>query len=240
MARKALGRFGGRDRHQDRDEIDAWLKAHAENSREFAAQVSEDLSLESDDFAAKAEAIWSRNLKTVEVQLGGGADHWLLYFLTRLLEPSVIVETGVAAGYSSFAFLTALRDNRHGQLYSSDFPYFRLRDPESYIGVLVDDELRSDWVLDIRGDRTALPRFAEIVEEVGFFHYDSDKTVAGRQFALDALSSVLTEDSVLMFDDIGDNDHFRTLVETRDCHFHVFDVGSKFAGLIENFCAEAH
>lgn len=239
MVRKALGRIRG-DRHQDSDETYAWLEAHAESSHEFASQISSELSSESDEFIMQAEAAWRQNLEAVDVQLGGGADTWLLYFLTRYVEPSVIVETGVAAGYSSVAFLTALRENGRGQLYSSDFPYFRLRDPESYVGILVDSELRSDWVLDIHGDRNALPRFAETVESVDLFHYDSDKTVSGREFAMDALSDVLTQDSVIVFDDIGDNDHFRKLVEKRDYHFHVFDVGSKYAGLIGNFCVPLH
>jgi hypothetical protein len=34
------------------------------------------------------------------------------------------------AGFSSSAILTALKENGEGILYSSDFPYFRIKNPE--------------------------------------------------------------------------------------------------------------
>jgi hypothetical protein len=43
-----------------------------------------------------------------------------LYLLTRLLRPNAIVETGVAAGVSSYFILQALQDIGKGQLYSVD------------------------------------------------------------------------------------------------------------------------
>ncbi|MCH7668319.1 MAG: class I SAM-dependent methyltransferase [Acidobacteria bacterium] len=136
--------------------------------------------------------------------------------------------------------VSALRANGHGHLYSSDFPYFRLKNPEAYVGILVDDDLRERWTLDIRGDRKSLPRFAEMVDNVELFHYDSDKTYRGRKFALDTLSSSLTDDSVIMFDDIGDNDHFRVMVEAESLHFHVFAVRGKYVGLVGRFCRPFH
>ena len=73
--------------------------------------------------------------------LGGGGAYNIIYFLTRLIKPKIIFETGVGAGYSTYAFLTAIKENNLGTLYSSDFPYFRLNKPERYIGFLVTDDL---------------------------------------------------------------------------------------------------
>ena len=57
------------------------------------------------------------------MSLGGGGNFILLYFLTRKFN-KVVVETGVAAGWSSLAILGAFEKNGEGKLYSSDFPYF--------------------------------------------------------------------------------------------------------------------
>ena len=46
----------------------------------------------------------------------------LLYVISRILKPQTVVETGVAAGTSSFGILSALCDNHYGHLYSIDLP----------------------------------------------------------------------------------------------------------------------
>ena len=57
----------------------------------------------------------------------------------------------------SLAILRALEKNGNGHLYSSDFPYFRLENPEKYIGYLAKNENnKNNWFLDIRGDDKAL------------------------------------------------------------------------------------
>jgi predicted O-methyltransferase YrrM len=45
---------------------------------------------------------------------------FLLYALVRSFKPSVVLETGVANGHSSFYILRALDANEHGQLHSID------------------------------------------------------------------------------------------------------------------------
>ena len=48
-----------------------------------------------------------------------------LYFMTLLIKPNTVVETGVGIGFSSLAILTAMEENKQGKLFSSDLPYFR-------------------------------------------------------------------------------------------------------------------
>ena len=96
-------------------------------------------------------------LKALDYDLGGGGNSPLLYFLVRSMRPRIVVETGVAAGFSSSAILTALKENGEGILYSSDFPYFRIKNPEKYIGLLVDEELKGNWTCLKQGDRFNLP-----------------------------------------------------------------------------------
>ena len=71
-------------------------------------------------------------LSSINFKLGGGGNYFLLYFLVRKFNPKTIVETGVAAGWSSLSILRALQKNRTGKLFSSDFPYFRIKNPEQF------------------------------------------------------------------------------------------------------------
>ena len=65
-------------------------------------------------------------LSKLSVKLSGGL-YKLLYFPIRKIKPYTVVETGVAAGWTSLAILRALNKNGRGHLYSSDFPYFELK-----------------------------------------------------------------------------------------------------------------
>jgi predicted O-methyltransferase YrrM len=76
----------------------------------------------------------SKTLNSISHSLGGGGAYSLIYFHCRILKPKIAVETGVANGWSSFAILESLRKNGQGKLYLSDFPYFKLKDPEQFIG----------------------------------------------------------------------------------------------------------
>ena len=79
-------------------------------------------------------------LSEIQVDLGGGGNYYLLYFLVRKVNPKIVVETGVAAGWSSLSILRAFQKSGFGKLYSSDFPYFRLNKPEKYIGIVTQKE----------------------------------------------------------------------------------------------------
>ena len=174
-------------------------------------------------------------LSNLSVKLGGGGNFVLLYFLVRKLKPEIIVETGVAAGWSSLAFLRALRKNGFGKLYSSDFPYFRLKNPEQYIGYLAKNELnKNNWFLDIRGDDVAIP---EILKKLGknnidLFHYDSDKSYSGREKVLKNLNSNINSKTIMIFDDIQDNLHFKNLIKKINHDYCIIEFNGKYLGII--------
>ena len=145
-----------------------------------------------------------------------------------------IVETGVAAGWTSLAILRALQKNGQGKLYSSDFPYFRLENPEKYIGYLAKDENnKNNWFLDIRGDDKALPEISKQIgdENIDLFHYDSDKSYSGRSSALKLIGSKLSSNTIIIFDDIQNNLHFKDYIEKNKLNFHVIEFGGKFLGI---------
>ena len=63
----------------------------------------------------KSIEIFAKNeLSKLNVTLGGGGSFGLLYFLIRKIKPMNVVETGVAAGWSSLAILRALKKNDKG------------------------------------------------------------------------------------------------------------------------------
>lgn len=236
LIKKLAYRFVDSGQHENDASLSTWLETRARDFSEFAQKLDADLWAEAKIYAEEARARAHEQLAALPVTLGGGGYTELLYFLTRYLSPETVVETGVAAGHSSRAVLTALAINKkecgiRGRLYSSDFPYFRIENPEQYIGVLVEEALKPNWVLEINGDEKNLPKIAARCRRVGLFHYDSEKRYAGRQTALDLLAPVLDSDSIIVMDDINDNAFFKDYVEREGGVFQVFRFEGKFVGL---------
>jgi predicted O-methyltransferase YrrM len=200
---------------------DAWLRENSTTSEVLARRFDPVLWDEAGEFDADNRAHARRILDQIPHDLGGGGDHRFLYWLTRYLQPQVIVETGVAAGWSSRAFLSALRKNGAGKLYSSDLPYFRLPKPERFVGVLIEPELRTDWSLHVEGDEVNLPRILAQVSQVDIFHYDSDKMRSGREYAMSLVTEKLSPGGIIVMDDIHNDDWFRTYVTSKDLPFAV-------------------
>jgi hypothetical protein len=95
----------------------------------------------------------------------------LAYVFARLLEPEVVVETGVALGVASSCILAALDRNGGGRLVSIDLPPLGVS-PE-WIGRVIPHELRGRWTL-IRGSSTrVLPGVLCRLPPVGLFVHDS-------------------------------------------------------------------
>lgn len=196
-------------------------------------KLNKDIYKEAVSFNRDLKIKASKVLSALPVKLGGAGFCTLLYYIVRIIKPEVVVETGVAAGFSSQTILTALRINGGGKLYSSDFPYFRIQNPEKYIGVLVDHDLRKDWVLLLDGDQKNLSSIQDKLgnSRIGIFHYDSDKSYYGRREALRILNEQFDQDTLLIFDDISDNNQFRDWVTENNFEFRVFAHENKFIGL---------
>ena len=212
-----------------------WCESHTATIEEWIEPENLQTWTEAQQFAERMTREAADTLARVDVQLGGGGHYAFLYFLTRLRKPEVVVETGVAAGFSSKAILSAMAANGQGKLYSSDFPYCRLEKPEKYIGILVNEDLKKRWKLYIKGDRENLVAMTALLSpnSVGLFHYDSDKSYSGREFAYQTIQPYLSNDSICIFDDIQNNWHFRDFVNANDCRWKVFEFGGKYLGLTQ-------
>lgn len=227
MARKLAARFRGNSRAQQSGLPRRWCEEHAEDATTLFQAMNPEIWAESIQFADGLAA----RARAMPANTSGEGDYRVLYFLVRLLRPATVVETGVAAGYSSAAILRGMAINGCGHLWSSDFPYFRNEDPEKNIGVLVDESVREHWTLHLRGDRKNLPRILDECGAVDMFHYDSDKSVLGRRYALEMALRRLAPNGIVIIDDIQDNFHFRDWIMATSWPFHVVSFAGKYLGI---------
>jgi predicted O-methyltransferase YrrM len=232
VIRKARYHFHERANANDRAESEAWCRTHAEDPTAWAQSLDAAAWDEAKAFASAHFERALQILKDAPPVLGGGGSPALLYFLTRTRRPRHVVETGVAAGHTSRAILSAIAANRHGHLWSSDLPYFTVEQGEALIGLIVEDELRRNWTLKTEGDRRCLPLIANDAAPIDLFHYDSDKSREGREFAWSLVAPRLAPGALVLFDDIQDNTHFRELTATAKA-FHVFAFRRNWVGLID-------
>ncbi|MGS2648904.1 class I SAM-dependent methyltransferase [Streptosporangium sp. LJ11] len=232
MSRKIWTRVSsGHDR--ERRAAHTWAAGQAEDLGTWGGRIDAALWQEGADFARTlAESARPRveALASAGVDLGGPGGVELLHFLTRILRPDTVLETGVAAGWSTSAILAAIRMNGTGHLFSSDFPFFRLPEPERYIGYVIPEELKGPWTLHTKGDRHNLEKILLPGREVDLVHYDSDKTRQGREFFLLRSQPHLSGNHILVMDDIQDNMVFQEYAETQAA-YRVFAYQGKFIGV---------
>lgn len=221
-------------RHRDEtEELRRWCAEQATDVTAFIAEFAPQLADEVDAFHQRAVAATEERMPAAGFAVTSGANVRLLHFLTRWLEPEVVVETGVAGGTSSWTILEALRVNGHGTLHSSDLPYLFKADAHRSVGAMVPEELRDGWDLRFGTDTTNLPRILAEVGHVDLFHYDSDKSYWGRERARKAIEPVLGARSVVVYDDVEENAHFRDLVAGRDAaSWRIFAEPTKFVGVL--------
>lgn len=210
-----------------------WIESHASDFQKLAIDLDPKLWAETEQVSRQIAENATKILNSLEYSLGGGGVFPFLYFITRYTQPDCIVETGVAAGFSSYALLSAIRDNGKGKLYSSDFPYFRIPHPEKYIGILVEDSLKDNWDLYIEGDEANLPKILHQVNKIDVFHYDSDKSYSGRKMVMSAIANYLSKEAIILMDDIQDNSYFYDYVENNKIEsWSVFEFEGKYVGMI--------
>ena len=132
------------------------------------------------------------------------------YLMCRLLEPAVVVETGVAYGVSSAFVLRALEENGSGVLHSVDLPPLR-REYERYWGMAVNEKLEERWALHRGASVRVLPGLLEEVETVDLFVHDSLHTCRNMRREFEALWPRLRVGGALVADDVERNRAFGEL-----------------------------
>ena len=100
------------------EEAKKWAKLNAkQTTEEFCKSIDLTLYEEIVSDANLIEKDARNKLSKLNISYGGGGNFILLYFLIRKFKLYNIVETGVAAGWTSLAILRALQKNGQGKLY---------------------------------------------------------------------------------------------------------------------------
>jgi hypothetical protein len=166
-----------------------------------------------------------------------------LFLTVRKFVPSVVVETGVAQGISSYVMLKALQINGKGKLISIDLPN---RNPEGFAyrdgtrdsvytpgglepGWLVPSELRTFWELKL-GPSTEMLHTIE--DNVDFFYHDSEHSYENMTFEYEWAYNHLKNGGILASDDVTWNKAFSDFTHRRKDMRPLFDQ-SLFPSLIK-------
>jgi predicted O-methyltransferase YrrM len=134
----------------------------------------------------------------------------LCYLSCRLIDPEVVVETGVAYGVSSAFILKALQENGRGTLYSIDLPPLRTG-YEKFWGIAVPDELRGRWRLRRGSSARVLPRLLQEISKADLFVHDSLHTHRNMRHEFDTIWPHLRNGGLLLADDVERNRAFGEL-----------------------------
>jgi predicted O-methyltransferase YrrM len=147
-----------------------------------------------------------------------------LYALLRTVRPDVVVETGVANGFSTAFSLLALQANEIGHLHSIDLPREIGRDyepgtfyegecragipPGSEPGWLIPQALKERWTLILGRSQDELPPLLERLRTVDVFMHDSEHSFDCMWFEFNAAWPALRPGGVLVSDDVNSTEAF--------------------------------
>lgn len=135
------------------------------------------------------------------------------YCVVRMLEPSIVVETGIGRGLSSLYILEALQRNAKGHLYSIELPSLRRRSEES-VGILVPQRLRSRWSLLWGPGIIEMRKLRRRIENIDMFLHDSDHSYRNQIAEYRIALAWLAKGGMLVSDDV----HNDALLEASEAY----------------------
>jgi predicted O-methyltransferase YrrM len=214
-----------------------WIQNNSKSSANFLKEINTSQYQSSlnayKSFLKNKSFIFSENQKR---KIGGGGMYVLLNFLVSFFKPKNIIETGVAAGVSSHAILKALENNKIGHLYSSDLPIMRLENPFNIVGALVNEKLKINWSLYLKGDLENLKIIKSKINKIDLIHYDSGKRYYERENVFNYLDKFISQNTIIIMDDIQDNSFFYDyLLKKKIKNYKIFEYEKKYVGLILNY-----
>ncbi len=147
-----------------------------------------------------------------------------LYAVLRTVRPEVMVETGVANGFSTAFSLLALQANETGHLHSVDMPREVGREyepgtfyegegragipPGSEPGWLIPQPLKERWTLILGRSQEELPPLLERLRTIDTFMHDSEHSFDCMWFEFNAAWPALQQGGVLVSDDVNSTHAF--------------------------------
>ena len=142
--------------------------------------------------------------------------------MMRIIQPKIIVETGVASGASTSFLLKALQKNNSGILHSIDLPASPENDPDVRLpenkkpGWLVDDELKDKWTYHEGKSSDLLKPLLEKFNHIDVFIHDSLHTYENMKFEYTTAWPYIRNGGFLASDDIKWNIAFSELIKEKN------------------------
>ncbi len=166
-------------------------------------------------------------------KLAGAADLELIYNICNHIKPKLIVETGVAFGWSSSVFLNYIYNQSiDTKLFSFDMPYL-LSKNDNYIGRVVCKKFKKKWRL-IKGiDYLSIKQNLHLMRNIDLFHYDSDKSYEGMIKIFNIIYPLVKENGYMIVDDINDNLAFHKFCNLFLLKPTIVKLNNKYIGIIK-------
>jgi len=136
----------------------------------------------------------------------------LLYFISKYSKPDLIIETGIANGFSSSYLLLALEHNKHGNLISIDDIVRPWHIPES-MGLAIPNNLKKRHQIVIGNASTKLSDILREKKYVDVFIHDSSHTYQNMQKEFRIAWPYVKNGGFLLSDDVSQHDAFIEFVE---------------------------
>lgn len=123
-----------------------------------------------------------------------------LYYLIRTKKPKIVLETGVANGFSSRMILSAMNKNRKGKLVSVDI--------NGNVGQLLDKMDKSRWDLRVGDPANIFIKTVSTLKDVDIFIHDSDHSYKHMLFEFNSVYPKMSKDGFILSDDVDGNTAF--------------------------------
>ena len=131
------------------------------------------------------------------------------YASIRCLQPKLVIETGVAYGFSSMIILLALKHNDSGNLISIDFPLSDIIKMNRSPGWLVPHSLRDRWTLNIGKSEDYLPNIvSDKNKSIDLFIHDSSHKYDHMLWEYGIVWDRISDNGLFISDDVLMNSAF--------------------------------
>lgn len=130
-----------------------------------------------------------------------------LYALCKIIQPEMVVETGVAYGLSSLYILQALHENNKGILHSIDYTFSPWQRKEM-IGSAIPEFLRDRWRFVFGPSSEKLSKVLFNIGKLDIFFHDSLHTYKNMKYEFDTVWPYIKSGGLLVSDDVANNNAF--------------------------------
>jgi hypothetical protein len=145
----------------------------------------------------------------------------LANLVCRLVQPDVVIETGVGRGFQSTSILDALARNRKGHLWSIDLPGL-YKGYADQVGEVVPMRLRDRWSLEFGPSAIVMPRILESVENVDVSVHDAAANYDNQSMEYSLVLQNMKPGGVLISNMIN-SDAFIEATDKIDCRWAIID-----------------